>query len=250
MFGSKDKKFGSGFNSASRFGESRDGGESRRSFSGMKTGDSSFGGGARTGDSSFGGEARRSSSGARTGGFGGERRDDNRTEEKRKAIQAFHEGQVIEGTVKNITHYGAFVDIGGVDGLLHITDMSWSRVGHPSEVVTTGETIKVKVLLIDEQSAKVSLGLKQLLSSPWDTIESKYPAHTKLTGKITNVTEYGVFVEIEKGIEGLVHISEVSVTERISSLEQMFMIDEAIDVVVIAVDKDRRRMSLSVKQLV
>jgi len=156
---------------------------------------------------------------------------------------------VYSGTVKAITDFGAFVDLGGVDGLLHITDMSWSKISHPSEVVALGDKIEVMVLNMDKESGKVSLGLKQRLPDPWDNIENKYQAGSKVKGKVVNILAYGIFVELEKGIEGLVHISELSWTKRINNPSEMFAIGDMVEAQVINVDKESRRISLSTKQL-
>lgn len=158
-------------------------------------------------------------------------------------------GQVYPGTVKAITDFGAFVDMGGVDGLLHITDMSWSKISHPSEIVALGDRIEVMVLNMDKESGKVSLGLKQRLPDPWQDIENKYTVGSKIKGKVVNILNYGVFVELEKGIEGLIHISEISWTKRISNPGEMFAIGDMVETQVLSVDKDSRRISLSLKQL-
>jgi small subunit ribosomal protein S1 len=154
-------------------------------------------------------------------------------------------GQVRSGLVKSITDFGAFIDLGGVDGLLHITDMSWSKISHPSEVVAIGDNIEVMVLNIDKENNKVSLGLKQRLPDPWQEIETKYPVGTTVKTKIVNILAYGIFVELEKGIEGLIHISEISWSKRMTNLQESF----AIEAQVINVDKDSRKISLSIKQL-
>jgi small subunit ribosomal protein S1 len=174
-----------------------------------------------------------------------------RSEEKKSALEILTEGQVIEGVVKNITNYGAFVDVGGIDGLLHITDISWGRIGHPSEVLKVGDKINVKVLSFDKEHEKISLGMKQLASNPWDDIEGMYPVGAVLEGAISNIADYGLFVEVAKGVEGLVHISEVSWTERIHNLQKHFQIGNKIKVMVLAIDKEggRMRMRLSIKRL-
>jgi small subunit ribosomal protein S1 len=158
-------------------------------------------------------------------------------------------GQVYPGTVKAITDFGAFVDLGGVDGLLHITDMSWSKISHPSEIVALGDRIEVMVLNMDKESGKVSLGLKQRLPDPWSDIENKYTVGSKVKGKVVNILNYGVFVELEKGIEGLIHISEISWTKRINNPSEMFAIGDIVETQVLSVEKDSRRISLSLKQL-
>ena len=157
--------------------------------------------------------------------------------------------QVREGTVKGITDFGAFIDLGGVDGLLHITDMSWSRINHPSEVVSIGDKIKVQILSFDKDSSKVSLGLKQIVENPWDDIYEKYPAGAKVKGKVVNIMPYGVFVEIEKGIEGLLHSSEITWQKKMVNPQEMFKLGDEVEVQIINVDKDQKRISLSMKQL-
>jgi small subunit ribosomal protein S1 len=158
-------------------------------------------------------------------------------------------GKILSGTVKAITDFGAFVDLGGVDGLLHITDMSWSKISHPSEIVTLGDKIEVMILNLDKESGKVSLGLKQRLPDPWQDIEKKFSVGTKVKGKIVNILPYGVFVELEKGIEGLIHISEISWTKRINNPSEMFAIGDILETQVLSIDKESRRISLSLKQL-
>ncbi len=175
--------------------------------------------------------------------------EEQRVEDKKKALETLEENQIIQGIVKNITSYGVFVDVGGIDGLLHITDMSWGRIAHPSEMVNIGDEITVKVLSFDKEHEKISLGIKQLSPNPWEEIDKKYPVGETIKGRISSITDYGLFVEIEKGVEGLVHISEISWTERISNLSKYYVAGDDIDVKVVALDKDNRRMSLSVKQL-
>lgn len=170
-------------------------------------------------------------------------------EAKAKIWQDLKIGEVYPGTVKAITDFGAFVDLGGVDGLLHITDMSWSKISHPSEVVALGDKIEVMILNLDRDSGKVSLGLKQRLPDPWADIEAKYKVGSKIKGKVVNILPYGVFVELEKGIEGLIHVSEISWTKRISNPGEMFAIGDTVETLVLSVDKDSRRISLSIKQL-
>lgn len=170
-------------------------------------------------------------------------------ETKEKIWSNLKIGNIYSGTVKAITDFGAFIDLGGVDGLLHITDMSWSKISHPSEVVALGDRIEVMVLNLDRESGKVSLGLKQRLPDPWSGIENKFTQGTKVKGKVVNIVPYGVFIELEKGIEGLVHISEVSWTKRVNNPSEMFAIGDMVEAQVISVDKDARRISLSLKQL-
>lgn len=175
--------------------------------------------------------------------------EEQRSVDKQKALENVTEGQVIRGIVKNITNYGVFVDIGGIDGLLHITDMSWGRITHPSELLKIGDEINVKVLSFDKQFEKISLGIKQLSDNPWAEIDKKYPVGSVIKGRISSITDYGLFVEIEKGVEGLVHISEISWTERITNLAKHYATGDTIEVKVVALDKDNRRMSLSIKQM-
>jgi small subunit ribosomal protein S1 len=172
-----------------------------------------------------------------------------REESKGKLLQSIKQGEVLPGTVKAITDFGAFIDLGGMDGLLHITDMSWSKISHPSEMLALGDKIEVAVLNVDKESGKVSLGLKQRLPDPWQDIEAKYSAGMKVKGKVVNILPYGVFVELEKGIEGLIHVSEISWTKRVSNPNEMFAIGDMLETQVLNVDKDSRRISLSLKQL-
>ena len=164
-------------------------------------------------------------------------------------IKELEEGQVREGVVKNITDFGAFIDLGGVDGLLHITDMSWSRVSHPSELVSIGDRIKVKILNYDRERERISLGLKQLTAHPWEAIDEKYPINTQVKGKVVSITDYGAFVELEEGIEGLVHISEMSWTQHIRHPSKLISIGEEVGVVVLKADKENQKISLGMKQI-
>lgn len=175
--------------------------------------------------------------------------EDQRSEDKKKALETLAEGQVLQGIVKNITNYGVFVDVGGIDGLLHITDMSWRRISHPSELVKIGDAITVKVISFDKKHEKISLGMKQLEENPWEKVEERYEIGTKLKGKISSITDYGLFVEVDKGVEGLVHISEVSWTERINNLGKHYSVGDEVEVAIVALDKNNRRMSLSIKRL-
>ncbi len=175
--------------------------------------------------------------------------NEQRSETRKKILDTLSEGQVIRGMVKNITNYGVFIDIGGVDGLLHITDMTWGRISHPSELVKIGETISVKVLSFDKDNEKISLGLKQLTDNPWEKIGDMLKVGSRIKGKISSITDYGLFIEIQKGIEGLVHISEISWTDRINDLASKFKVGQEIEVLVVSLDKENRRMSLSIKQL-
>ena len=174
---------------------------------------------------------------------------EQRSEARKLILDTLSESQIIQGTVKNITNYGAFIDIGGVDGLLHITDMTWGRIAHPSELVKIGQKITVKVLSFDKENEKISLGLKQLSENPWEKVSGKLEVGSRIKGIVSSITDYGLFIEIEKGIEGLVHISEISWTNRISDLHKQFRVGQEVDVVIVALDKENRRMSLSIKQL-
>ncbi len=169
-------------------------------------------------------------------------------EERQKLLETLHEGAVVKGVVKNITDYGAFVDLGGIDGLLHITDMAWRRVRHPSEVVTVGQELTAKVLKFDAEKNRVSLGLKQLGDDPWFGVSRRYPANTRLFGKVTNIADYGAFVEIEPGIEGLVHVSEMDWTNKNVDPRKVVTLGEEVEVMVLEIDEDRRRISLGMKQ--
>jgi small subunit ribosomal protein S1 len=163
-------------------------------------------------------------------------------------METLKEGYVVRGVVKNITEYGAFVDLGGIDGLLHITDMAWKRVRHPSEVVNVGEELKVRVLKYDRERNRVSLGLKQLGEDPWDNIARRYPTGARLVGKVSNVTDYGAFVEIEPGVEGLVHVSEMDWTNKNVNPSKVVQLGDDVEVMVLDVDAERRRISLGIKQ--
>ncbi|WP_293647110.1 30S ribosomal protein S1 [Thiolapillus sp.] len=170
------------------------------------------------------------------------------SEEREKVLESLEEGVVIKGIVKNLTDYGAFVDLGGVDGLLHITDMAWKRVKHPSEVVEIGDEIDVRVLKFDKEKMRVSLGLKQLGEDPWDNIMRRYPVGTRLFGKVTNLADYGAFVEIEEGVEGLVHVSEMDWTNKNIHPSKVVQLGDEMEVMVLDIDEERRRISLGMKQ--
>src|SRR5687767_9871503 len=174
--------------------------------------------------------------------------EETRAEQRSGLIQSLAEDQVIEGVVKNITDYGAFVDLGGIDGLLHVTDMSWKRVSHPSQVLAVGDTVKVQIVKINPETQRISLGMKQLQSDPWDGVEAKYPVGAKFTGRITNITDYGAFVELEAGVEGLVHVSEMSWTKKNVHPGKIVSTSQEVDVVVLDVDPSKRRVSLGLKQ--
>ena len=170
------------------------------------------------------------------------------TSERESLLANLQEGQEVKGIVKNLTDYGAFVDLGGVDGLLHITDMAWKRVKHPSEIVNVGDEIAVKVLKFDRERTRVSLGLKQLGEDPWVAIAKRYPENTRLTGRVTNLTDYGCFVEIEEGVEGLVHVSEMDWTNKNIHPSKVVNVGDVVDVMVLDIDEERRRISLGLKQ--
>lgn len=172
-----------------------------------------------------------------------------RSESRKKILDGLQEGQVIQGIVKNITNYGVFIDIGGVDGLLHITDMTWGRIGHPSELVKIGDKIAVKVLSFDKEHEKISLGMKQLTENPWEKVAGSFEVGSKIKGRISSITDYGFFVELHKGVEGLVHISEISWLDRIDDIKKHFKVGEDVEAIIVSIDKENRRMSLSVKQL-
>jgi small subunit ribosomal protein S1 len=174
--------------------------------------------------------------------------EETRAEARTGLIQSLAEGQVIDGVVKNITDYGAFVDLGGIDGLLHVTDMSYKRVGHPNEVINIGDTVKVQIIRINRDTQRISLGMKQLESDPWEGAEAKYPVGAKLSGRVTNITEYGAFIELEPGIEGLVHVSEMSWVKKNVHPGKIVSTSQEVDVLVLEVDGEKRRISLGLKQ--
>lgn len=174
--------------------------------------------------------------------------EESRAEARAELIGTLEEGQTLEGVVKNITDYGAFVDLGGVDGLLHVTDIAWRRVNHPSEALTIGETVKVQVIRLNKDTQRISLGMKQLLTDPWDSLEAKYPLGAKFTGRVTNITDYGAFVELEPGVEGLVHVSEMSWTKKNIHPGKIVSTSQEVEVMVLEVDESRRRISLGLKQ--
>lgn len=174
---------------------------------------------------------------------------EQRADARKKVMDTIHVGDVIQGVVKNITNYGAFVDIGGVDGLLHITDMAWTRIAHPSEMLKIGDTISVKVLTLDPVNEKISLGIKQLAGNPWEQLSRDISIGSTVKGTISSIADYGLFVTVAKGVEGLIHISEVSWTERISDLHKYYKVGDTIEARVVSLDTENRRMSLSVKQL-
>ncbi|WP_131113889.1 30S ribosomal protein S1 [Lichenihabitans psoromatis] len=174
--------------------------------------------------------------------------EESRAEQRHEIVANLEEGQVIDGTVKNITDYGAFVDLGGIDGLLHVTDIAWRRVNHPTEVLNIGQTVKVKIIKINHETHRISLGMKQLLDDPWQGIEAKYPIEARLSGRVTNITDYGAFVELEPGIEGLIHVSEMSWTKKNVHPGKIVATSQEVDVQVLEVDPVKRRISLGLKQ--
>src|SRR5271166_1143319 len=174
--------------------------------------------------------------------------EESRAEQRQELVQNLEEGVTIDGVVKNITDYGAFVDLGGIDGLLHVTDIAWRRVNHPSEVLNIGQTVKVKIIKINHETHRISLGMKQLLEDPWQGIEAKYPIQARLHGRVTNITDYGAFVELEPGIEGLIHVSEMSWTKKNVHPGKIGSTSQEVEVQVLEVDPVKRRISLGLKQ--
>jgi small subunit ribosomal protein S1 len=174
--------------------------------------------------------------------------EESRAEQRAEVIGNLTEGQTVDGVVKNITEYGAFVDLGGVDGLLHVTDMAWRRVNHPSEILAIGETIKVQVIKINKETHRISLGMKQLQEDPWDLVAAKYPLESSHTGRVTNITDYGAFVELEPGVEGLVHVSEMSWTKKNVHPGKIVSTSQEVEVMVLEIDGSKRRVSLGLKQ--
>jgi small subunit ribosomal protein S1 len=174
--------------------------------------------------------------------------EESLAEQRSELVAKLSEGQVVDGVVKNITEYGAFVDLGGIDGLLHVTDMAWRRVNHPSEILNIGETVKVQIIRINPETFRISLGMKQLEADPWEGIEAKYPLGARYTGRVTNITDYGAFVELEAGIEGLIHVSEMSWTKKNVHPGKIVSTSQEVEVVVLEVDPQKRRISLGLKQ--
>src|SRR5712672_3978772 len=174
--------------------------------------------------------------------------EETRAEQRQELVQNLEEGQVIDGVVKNITDYGAFVDLGGIDGLLHVTDIAWRRVNHPSEVLNIGQQVKVKIIKINHETHRISLGMKQLQADPWQGIEAKYPVGTRFKGRVTNITDYGAFVELEPGIEGLIHVSEMSWTKKNVHPGKIVSTSQEVEVQILEVDSVKRRISLGLKQ--
>ncbi|CAA7611855.1 30S ribosomal protein S1 [Magnetospirillum sp. UT-4] len=174
--------------------------------------------------------------------------EETRAEQRSELIENLKEGQVLEGVVKNITDYGAFVDLGGVDGLLHVTDIAWKRINHPSEALHIGQTVKVQVIRFNPETQRISLGIKQLDADPWEGVEAKYPVQAKFVGRVTNITDYGAFVELEPGVEGLVHVSEMSWTKKNVHPGKIVSTSQEVEVMVLDVDPQKRRISLGLKQ--
>ena len=174
--------------------------------------------------------------------------EETRAEQRQELVQNLEEGQVIDGVVKNITDYGAFVDLGGIDGLLHVTDIAWRRVNHPTEVLNIGQQVKVKIIKINHETHRISLGMKQLQDDPWQGIEAKYPVGTRYKGRVTNITDYGAFVELEPGIEGLIHVSEMSWTKKNVHPGKIVATSQEVEVQILEVDAVKRRISLGLKQ--
>jgi len=174
--------------------------------------------------------------------------EETRAVQRSELVANLTEGQVLEGVVKNITDYGAFVDLGGIDGLLHVTDMAWRRISHPTEALNIGDTVKVQVIKVNPETQRISLGMKQLQADPWDGVEAKYPVRAKFTGRVTNITDYGAFVELEPGVEGLVHVSEMSWTKKNVHPGKIVSTSQEVEVMVLEVDPEKRRISLGLKQ--
>src|SRR6187399_2125165 len=175
--------------------------------------------------------------------------EETRAEQRSELIQGLKEGQILDGVVKNITDYGAFVDLGGVDGLLHVTDIAWRRINHPSEALQIGAQVKVQVIRFNPETQRISLGMKQLEADPWEGVGAKYPVGAKYTGRVTNITDYGAFVELEPGVEGLVHVSEMSWTKKNVHPGKIVSTSQEVDVMVLDVDASKRRISLGLKQV-
>ncbi len=174
--------------------------------------------------------------------------EETRAEQRSEIVSNLEEGQTVDGVVKNITDYGAFIDLGGIDGLLHVTDMAWRRVNHPSEIVNVGDTVKVQIIRINSETQRISLGMKQLQADPWEAIDAKYPVDAKFTGRVTNITDYGAFVELEPGVEGLIHVSEMSWVKKNVHPGKILSTSQEVEVQVLEVDPVKRRISLGLKQ--
>lgn len=175
--------------------------------------------------------------------------EEERKEQRTKLLQSLEEGSIVEGVVKNITDYGAFIDLGGIDGLLHITDMSWGRIAHPSEILSLGEKIKTKVIKFDQEKERVSLGLKQLKPDPWEGVNERYNVGDRVKGEVVNLTDYGAFVELEKGVEGLIHVSEMSWTKKIKTPSQILSLGNQVEAVILEIGSNKKRISLGLKQI-
>src|SRR5206468_3345809 len=175
--------------------------------------------------------------------------EESRAEQRSELVASLKEGQILSGVVKNITDYGAFVDLGGVDGLLHVTDIAWRRINHPSEALTIGQTVKVQVIRFNPETQRISLGMKQLEADPWEGVDLIYPAGAKFRGRVTNITDYGAFVELEPGVEGLVHVSEMSWTKKNVHPGKIVSTSQEVGVKVLDVDVEKERISLGIKQL-
>ncbi|MEM6616976.1 MAG: 30S ribosomal protein S1 [Pseudomonadota bacterium] len=176
--------------------------------------------------------------------------EESRAEQRQELVGKLKEGMAIDGVVKNITDYGAFVDLGGIDGLLHVTDVAWRRINHPSEVLSIGQNVRVQIIKVNQETQRISLGMKQLEADPWDGIDAKYPLDAKLTGRVTNITDYGAFVELEPGIEGLIHVSEMSWVKKNVHPGKIVSTSQEVEVMVLEVDPTKRRISLGLKQTV
>jgi small subunit ribosomal protein S1 len=174
--------------------------------------------------------------------------EESRAEQRQELVEKLREGMVIDGIVKNITDYGAFVDLGGIDGLLHVTDVAWRRINHPTEVLSIGQTVKVQIIRVNQETQRISLGMKQLEADPWEGIEAKYPVGMKLSGRVTNITDYGAFVELEPGVEGLIHVSEMSWVKKNVHPGKIVSTSQEVEVMVLEVDPVKRRISLGLKQ--
>jgi small subunit ribosomal protein S1 len=174
--------------------------------------------------------------------------EETRAEQRSEIVAKLAEGQIIDGVVKNITDYGAFIDLGGIDGLLHVTDMAWRRVNHPSDVVNVGDTVKVQIIRINPETQRISLGMKQLQADPWAGIEAKYPVGARFSGTVTNIADYGAFVELEPGVEGLIHVSEMSWTKKNVHPGKIVSTSQQVEVQILEVDPQKRRISLGLKQ--
>ncbi|MDQ2803035.1 MAG: 30S ribosomal protein S1, partial [Pseudomonadota bacterium] len=175
--------------------------------------------------------------------------EETRAEQRSELIQGLKEGMILDGVVKNITDYGAFVDLGGVDGLLHVTDIAWRRINHPSEALQIGQQVRVQVIRFNAETQRISLGMKQLEADPWEGVTAKYPPGAKFSGRVTNITDYGAFVELEPGVEGLVHVSEMSWTKKNVHPGKIVATSQEVDVMVLDVDASKRRISLGIKQV-